>query len=188
MLKFFAKLFFKKAEKAEKAGKSVKGDDKTMRRSELEVTDKTKINSIIGNCTCCRLGLYDGERVYVVPMNFGTGEEDGKLTLYFHSAKTGKKVDILKTSPNIGFEMDTNYKLCPGTAPHECTSQYQSVIGTGTVCFISDTAQKTSAVNAIMLHNTGKQGYEFPEKLLERTLIFKLTVDELSCKEHTAPI
>lgn len=48
-----------------------------MRRKDRQVTDPEKIDSIIAQCRCCRLGFSDGEQVYVVPLSFGyenTGE------------------------------------------------------------------------------------------------------------------
>ena len=48
-----------------------------MRRADREVTDPVKIREIITSCDCCRLGLCDGERAYVVPLDFGLEERDG---------------------------------------------------------------------------------------------------------------
>ena len=49
-----------------------------MRRADREVTDPVKIREIITSCDCCRLGLCDGERAYVVPLDFGLEERDGR--------------------------------------------------------------------------------------------------------------
>jgi len=42
-----------------------------MRRSDREVKDSARIDEIIRMCDCCRLGLVDGDGVYIVPLNFG---------------------------------------------------------------------------------------------------------------------
>ena len=48
-----------------------------MRRTDREVTDPAAIDAIIRACPCCRLGLRDGEGVYLVPLNFGFANVDG---------------------------------------------------------------------------------------------------------------
>ena len=52
-----------------------------MRRTDREVTDPAAIDAIIRACPCCRLGLRDGEGVYLVPLNFGFANVDGQRTI-----------------------------------------------------------------------------------------------------------
>ena len=82
-----------------------------MRRQDREVTDNEKIKEIIKTCDCCRLGLNDNGKVYIVPLNFGFTEKNGKYTFYFHGARTGRKLDIIKQNNYAGFELDTNHKI-----------------------------------------------------------------------------
>ena len=42
-----------------------------MRRKDREVTDDYQIDTIITSCNCCRLGFYDQDSVYIVPLSFG---------------------------------------------------------------------------------------------------------------------
>ena len=55
-----------------------------MRRKEREVTDYNKMIEMLKSCDCCRIGLVDDKGAYIVPMNFGYEDNNGKLTLYFH--------------------------------------------------------------------------------------------------------
>ena len=66
-----------------------------MRREERRVADTGKIREILSACDCCRLGLSDDGRVYIVPLSFGFTERDGRFTFYFHSAKEGRKIRLL---------------------------------------------------------------------------------------------
>ena len=79
-----------------------------MRRKEREVTDYNKMIEILKSCDCCRIGLVDDKGAYIVPMNFGYEDNNGKLTLYFHGATEGKKIDLINNQPEISFE---RYKL-----------------------------------------------------------------------------
>ena len=62
-----------------------------MRRKDREISDYSEIIRIIESCSVCRLGLMDENEAYIVPMNFGYIVENKDLTLYFHSAKEGRK-------------------------------------------------------------------------------------------------
>ena len=66
-----------------------------MRRKDREITDFHKMIEILNACDCCRIGLVDENEAYIVPMNFGYEVVDNSLTLYFHCAKEGKKLDAL---------------------------------------------------------------------------------------------
>ena len=75
-----------------------------MRRKDREVTDDYQIDTIITSCNCCRLGFYDQDSVYIVPLSFGYEKKAGTRIFYFHSAKQGKKIQLMKTNARVGFE------------------------------------------------------------------------------------
>ena len=85
-----------------------------MRRKDREVTDSQKIREIILSCRCCRLGFYDNGEVYIVPLDFGYYENNGRHVFYFHGAKEGRKYRLTEKSPTVGFELDTNQQLVRG--------------------------------------------------------------------------
>jgi len=99
-----------------------------MRRSDREVKDSARIDEIIRMCDCCRLGLVDGDGVYIVPLNFGFKSENGRRTLYFHGAKEGKKIELIKAHPFVGFELDTNHAVTAGEKACDYSFIYSSVI------------------------------------------------------------
>ncbi len=143
-----------------------------------------KIQDIVASCEVIRLGFIDSGEVYIVPLNFGYSFEEDGYIFYFHSAKAGRKVELVKSSPMVGFEMDANYQLAPADIACNCSSRWQSIIGTGLVKQIEDNREKVFALERIMKHNTGRDGSVFDDKMLEKVFVFKLEVKELSCKEH----
>lgn len=155
-----------------------------MRRKDREVMDPDKIREIISACHCCRLGLVDEGRAYIVPLSFGYTEEGGHYTFYFHGAKAGRKIELMRKDPCAGFEMDTNYRLNEDESACEYSARFQSVIGSGRITFIEEIPEKEAALNAIMRHNTGRGDWEFPEKTVKATCVFRLDVEEMACKEH----
>jgi len=67
-----------------------------MRRKDREVTNLDEIRDIIEKCKVCHLAMVDNGMPYVIPLNFGYIIADNLLTLFFHSAKEGRKINILK--------------------------------------------------------------------------------------------
>lgn len=55
-----------------------------MRRKDREVVRHADLLDMVARFKVCRLGLWDGREVYVVPLNFGYEERDGSLNLFFH--------------------------------------------------------------------------------------------------------
>ena len=155
-----------------------------MRRHDREITDPEKINSIISSCHCCRLGFCDQGKAYIVPLNFGHAVEDGTHVFYFHGAKEGRKIDLIRETGWAGFEMDTGYQLHEADQACGHSAAFQSIIGGGRVSFVEDLEGKRKALARILGHNTGRSDWEFPEAAVKATCIYKLEVEELSCKEH----
>ena len=157
-----------------------------MRRKDREVTDSAKIQDVINRCTCCRIGFNDHGQVYIVPLNFGYEYVQDKYTLYFHGAKEGRKVDLIQSAPDVGFEMDTDYvlKTPDSDIACKCSARFQSVTGNGVVQMVTESEEKQHGLSLIMEHNTGKRDWIFEENMLRAVAVFKLEVTELSCKQH----
>ena len=85
-----------------------------MRRKDREIKDLNDIMAIIKKCDVCNLAFFDEEYPYIVPLNFGVTLLDGTITLYFHGANAGKKLDLIKKNNKVGFEMDCSHKLILG--------------------------------------------------------------------------
>ena len=84
-----------------------------MRRQDREVLQPEQIDAIIESCDCLRLGLNAEDGAYIVPLNFAY--VPGKpAKFYFHSAKEGRKVDMIGQGAKAGFELDAKRKPAAG--------------------------------------------------------------------------
>lgn len=155
-----------------------------MRRKDREVTDSARIDEIISRCHCCRLGFSDSGEVYIVPLNFGYVQRGGKRYFYFHSAKEGRKIDLLKNGCDVGFELDCGYALHPGEAPCDCYAEFSSIIGTGRAEIVTDQYEKILGLKSLMKQAAGREDCGFRPEMLEAVCVFRLEVDKLSCKVH----
>ncbi|MBU5434901.1 pyridoxamine 5'-phosphate oxidase family protein [Pseudoflavonifractor sp. MSJ-37] len=157
-----------------------------MRRKDRAMTDPAELRETILACDCCRLGLWDEDmgEVYLVPMNFGYEEAGDARTFYFHSAREGRKVDLLRRTGKAGFELDCGHDLV--TAAEACvhSMKYRSVIGSGRVEFLEVPEEKRHALAQIMAHHTGKSDWTFPAEAMAQLCVFRLTVEHISGKAN----
>lgn len=152
-----------------------------MRRKDREVTDFEQIKAIIENCEVCRLGMFDGEFPYIVPMNFGYEFIGQCLILYFHCASEGRKIEILKENRNVCFEMDCGHKLITGDLACDYSYNFESIIGKGTASLINDYDLKIAALNILMENYSDMTEFKYQKAYVDRIAIIKV-----ECKEYTA--
>lgn len=122
-----------------------------MRRADHAVTDRERILQVIESCECCRVGFSCPEGAYIVPLNFAfvPGTPD---RFYFHGAQEGRKADLIRTAPRVGFELDCAHALTAGQTGCSYSYRYRSVIGTGVICEVQEPEEKKRALSAIMAH------------------------------------
>jgi hypothetical protein len=149
-----------------------------LRRREKEITDKSEIDSIIRKSLVCRLGLADDGSPYIVPLCFGYKDN----SLYFHSAKEGRKIEILKRNNDVCFEFDDNLEVQAGKAACDWGMKYRSVIGYGTASFIEDPEEKRKALDVIMAQYADGD-FEYSEKLFEEALVIKVDISSMTGKK-----
>ena len=147
-----------------------------MRRKDREVADLEGQLAILKQCPVCRVAINDPASgvPYAGPQS---------LTLYFHCAPVGTKLDLLRADPNVSFEAD-----CPGTVSGgatSCTSgmNYQSVIGRGTVRFV-ESGEKLTALQALMQHYHCPN-LPFEPEMVEHNTVLSLDVAAMTGKRRT---
>lgn len=163
-----------------------RNQEEIMRRADREVKDEKEIRRVLESCKVCRLGMTDGGRIYIVPMNYGYVYEEGKLSLYFHGAKEGKKLRLLEADPAVGIEMDGEHELAAGGTACQYSYYYGSIIGNGKAEIVTRPEEKSKALAIIMEHQTGEKFAELESnlKLGQAVGIIRVEVDEFSCKRH----
>jgi uncharacterized protein len=120
------------------------------------LADPKEMEEIIRKCPVCHIAMVDPEGLpYLLPFNFGY--EDG--VIYFHSARTGKKIDILKNNPNVCVEFSTDYLLRFQSKEVACSysMKYRSVLVYGKVEFIEEPEKKIQIMNTIMKHYVSEE-------------------------------
>jgi nitroimidazol reductase NimA-like FMN-containing flavoprotein (pyridoxamine 5'-phosphate oxidase superfamily) len=158
-----------------------------MRRKDREITDIQEILGIIGRCKVCRLAVAENNLPYVVPLNFGYEYKNGELSLYFHGAREGKKMDMLKKNPEACFEMDGAHQLIEGSEAAKYSFAYESVIGFGKVEFVEGDEEKSRGLNLLMAHQSGKGDFTFPADQLRAVAVYKIKARSFTGKRRPPP-
>lgn len=149
-----------------------------MRRREKEIKEKTAIEAVIRNSVVCRLAISVDNQPYLVPMCFGYKDD----TLYFHSAKEGKKIDALRRNNKLCFEFDINVKVLRGDNACHWGMQYQSVMGFGRAIFIEEEKEKHDALHSIMGQYSSEK-YEFSGLDMKSVEVFKVEIEQMTGKQ-----
>ncbi len=157
-----------------------------MRRKDREVSSKEEIKSIIDKCKVCHLAMVDKGLPYVVPLNFGYTLEDNLLTLFFHSAKAGRKLDILKENNAVCFEMACEGRLGHIDNPCDSGYYYESVLGFGHVEFVEDISEKCNALALLVKYLSG-QDFVFTGKQADGVCVFKVVSTDFTGKRKPGP-
>ena len=159
---------------------------KGLTKRELQVTEPQQIRHILDTGKVLHLGLAVDNEPYVVPMNYGYALEDGKLTVYLHSAVQGKKLDMIRANPNVFFEIDCDLMPFEGRVPCQYGLVYSSVMGRGKATIVEDVEEKKRAMSILMKTQTGKD-FTFEDRLVTIVAVIRIDVSEYTAKHRPLP-
>jgi uncharacterized protein len=150
-----------------------------MRRAEKEISARDRLEAVIRDARVCHLAMVDGDRPYVVPLSFGYADN----TLFFHSARAGRKIEILRRNPNVCFEFDIDCAAIPAARVCAWGMSYRSVVGFGRAVFLDSAADKQAALEVISRHYAAP-GADVAMRTedVERTLVFRVDIEQVSGK------
>jgi nitroimidazol reductase NimA-like FMN-containing flavoprotein (pyridoxamine 5'-phosphate oxidase superfamily) len=150
-----------------------------MRRKDREITERKLIDEIISGEKVMHLALADNGIPFVVPLFYAY---DGGA-LYFHSAKAGTKIEIIKRNPSVCFEIFTGYGIIESDTACDFEAKHRTVIGHGKAAFVTDEAEKKRAIDMIVARFTEKK-FEYPAANFSVTTVVKITVENVKGKMH----
>lgn len=151
-----------------------------MRRSR-QALPAADCEAILSAGTSGVLALSDSEGFpYSVPLSYLY--QNGKI--WFHCARSGYKLDLLRANPRASFCVIGQDKIVPA----EYTTYYRSVIARGTIREITDEAQKMDLIRRL----TRKYAPDEPNEAMEAEIrqyrdalcILELEVTQLTGKQN----
>ncbi|MCQ2216325.1 MAG: pyridoxamine 5'-phosphate oxidase family protein [Bacteroidales bacterium] len=115
---------------------------------------------------------------YAVPLSLARVNDD---TFYFHGAKEGKKLDILKQNPKVCLSAVTKSRPLVGPKDGSFTLEFKSAIAFGVASLVEDESEKVEALRAICekyLPNHMDMFNEAISRSLKITAVFKIVLSE----------
>ena len=155
-----------------------------MRRKEREITDIDAILSILSRCSAGRLCFCTEERPYIVPLCFAYRCEEGRLTLIFHGAREGRKLDMLLQNPIACFEADIPGAVVCGSTPEATTMRYESVIAFGSCRLLEDASERLEALQALSERYAPGVPFTASAEAMAHTALFVLEAEEVTAKRN----
>lgn len=164
-----------------------RGKEKSMRRKDRQVTDIKEIQNILDECKTCHLAMVDHGRPYVIPLSYAYEMEGDTLILYFHSAKQGRKLDLLRENNAVCFEMCFEGEpIFAEKTPCNSGYYFSSVHGFGTVQFIDNEDEKCTALTLLMQHQAELM-VQFTPAQADTVCVYKVISTDFTGKKKLHP-
>ncbi len=160
-------------------------EPRKMRRSDRQISSFSEIVEILQKAEYGHLALVDGERPYLVALNYGVAVNGERITLYFHCAPEGRKLDCIRKNPRGCFMAEDGVRVVSaGRESCRWTAHYRSVFLEGTLEMIESLPEKREALSCIMKHFDAGHELNAPDKMMEMLAILKMNVEHVSGKQN----
>lgn len=117
-----------------------------MKKKEREITDRSEMSAMLRNGKYAVISMCRNNEPYIVTLSYGYDEEKGSL--YFHSAKSGLKIDFIKENPKVCATVIEDGGYMKG----ECEHKYSSLVFWGNMYVVEDLEEKKHALVTMIDH------------------------------------
>ena len=160
-----------------------------MRRKDREMKDMAEILAVVTAENVCSVAILDEPCPYLVPMNYGAEMEDGRLALYFHGAKAGRRAELLKGQPKVSFTILGAHELrMDAENPGKSTTGFESVCGFGQAEVLFGEERKKGL--AVLMNHLGRpsgasfSSEDFSGPSCDNALVWRIVTEEVTGKRH----
>lgn len=156
-----------------------------MNNPERIVSNVDEILSIIKTQQICRLALNDERSPYIVPVNFGYEYQGDRWTVWFHGARTGKKMRLLRKNPAISVEIDGDHRLIEAEDACDYSYAYASIIASGEAVIVQDREEMKHGLDMIMRQAAPGRSFSYRDDMLKAVCVVRISCQTLTCRRHT---
>ena len=145
------------------------------------VVDLKQLREMLHHFDTLHIAFQDDEYPYIVPMNFGIGDDKDKIVLYIYTPREGKMSRLIKENPHVGIQAETLYEYF--RKPDKTVSNsYSSIIGKGIVEPVSHESYD-EAMESILTH-CGYETYPYNKDYIDACYIYKIILNQVTGKYH----
>lgn len=149
-----------------------------MRRFKQLLPQETAVEILNRNTGGTLALLGDEDYPYAVPISYVYA--DGKL--YFHSAKSGHKIDAIKKHEKASFCVIDKDEI----VPEKYTTYFRSVIAFGKVRLVEDAEEMRRVATALAMKYSADFAEGIPDEIdssIKNMAIIEMTIDHMTAKE-----
>ncbi len=143
-----------------------------IRRKERAITEDKELKAILQQSKYITIAMCQDNEPYLVSMSHGYDPE--KNCIYFHCAKEGKKMDILKENNVVWGQA----LLDEGYIHGKCNHNYATTMFKGTVSFLDDFDEKKAALH-LMVYQLEDDPEAYLSKPISEKAITSVTVGKI---------
>lgn len=158
------------------------------------MTNPEQIAAIVAACDIVEVAYADAEGLTIVPLNFGFDydEATGKLTLWFHSAPRGRKLDAIRAAAGgrlpVAFTMQTDCEVVAGRTTCNWGEAFKSIVGNGTASLVEDLDECRHGLQTLMAQQAHMPNVEFTDAQVRSVTVWKIESDYFTTKVRTKPV
>ena len=147
-----------------------------MRRKDREIMDRAMISGMLDMAEVLHIAVKNEPFPYIVPVNFGYEWSADELVFYFHSAKEGLKLTLLRADPHVAVNA-TGFVSYAEKPYRGHLHDYRSVTAFGIAAELSqDSSEFLHAHDKLLEHNHRRMQ---PEDL---PVMSQLSIWQIRCK------
>jgi nitroimidazol reductase NimA-like FMN-containing flavoprotein (pyridoxamine 5'-phosphate oxidase superfamily) len=150
-----------------------------MRRDERELTDPQALDAILQAGRVMYIALASENMPFLLPVFYVW---DG-TALWFHSARAGSKIDIMRQNANICFAVSEYGGIIEDDLACNFEARHRTVIGVGKTYFVDDEAEKVTMLHRLMARFSDKT-FDFPAANLKATQVVRIDITSMKGKQH----
>ncbi len=145
-----------------------------MRRRDKQISDPNLIEKVMQKGTVVHIAMMDGDKPYQIPLNYGYKDN----TLYIHSAREGKKIDLLRVNNLVHFQIETGVEIKNTDQAYRCGTNYECVMGYGKATIVDNPSEKKIGADILMNHYREEWGSQHRYKgCLNEVFIIRIDID-----------
>jgi len=145
-----------------------------VRRQDKKISDPNLIERVIQKGTVVHIAMMDGDKPYQIPLNYGYKDNQ----FYIHSAREGKKIDLLRANNLVHFQIETGVEVKNTDQAYRCGTNYECVMGYGRATIVDDPREKLLGADILMNHYREGWGHKHQYKgCLTEIFIIRIDID-----------
>jgi len=140
-----------------------------LRRKDRQISETEELEGLLKRGKFAVIAMSKDDEPYIVSLSYGYDAE--RRRLYFHCAKTGRKLDWLRANPRVCATILEDR----GYVETECEHAYRSLVFDGSMQVVEEIEEKKRAIGILLAHLE-----KDPAPILARNIVDDASYDKVA--------